>query len=220
MVGRKHQIALCIIQNLETQVSLTTYHTTEIVSRGKVSRYQPTGFQLHLPPVTRLYREPTAPDGSELFSRKDRFGAHRTIFLAHDTGPVHGPRKTPPPIHEGRSQADRSHRSEAVFPVLFIQGNWSDGGSGAKMPAGDTVVLAPTCAGAKIQNRRPEAFYPRLEKGRVDNIRRTDSHALAALDAALEEIFFGLRPGRTYHAGRPIGRQRGVKAHHGHRGYS
>ena len=123
-------------------------------------------------------------DGIEQLARKDRLGTDRAIFLAHDARPVHGPGQAATAVDKCRTDFYGSLISMAPDPLAFFEAEGSDRSGGAKMAAGDTVVLTSAGADSKIEHRCPQAFQAGCQSGRVDHIGRADAHALAAFYAA------------------------------------
>jgi hypothetical protein len=122
------------------------------------------------------------------------------------------------------AQGRQRPRSTKAVPILmgpfwhspfsqpFIQAEGPDGRRRAKIAAGDAIELAPAGSHAKIENRGPQPFKPPLQARRMNHIGGTDSHALAAFDAAGQKRLFGQGAGGTHQCRIPIPPQTGRRS--------
>jgi hypothetical protein len=127
--------------------------------------------------------ETTLSGGSVYVPCEDRLGTHRTVFLTNNARAIHGPWKASPPINESSAHTDRASNRKPALSLLFFNADWSYGRRWTHLSTGDTIVLATTGTDSKIQQGRPESFQSSLEGGRMNDVRRTNSHALATFDA-------------------------------------
>ena len=155
---------------------------------------------------------------TELFAGEYRFGAYRTVFLAHDARYVHGPRQAAPAVYKGRADFNRATGCKLILSQTFIQADGSDGGRWAHISAGDAFVLATAGTDTEIESRCPQALKPAHQTCRMNDIGRTDSHTLAALDATRKKFFLSQATGRANKPRIPIGAEVTVQAQHGYRG--
>ena len=72
---------------------------------------------------------------------------------------------------------------------------------GHAVTACNTVELAAARADPVVEHGRPERLPAVLHHGRLQDIRRADADALAALDAARKELLLGHGAGRPYERG-------------------
>jgi hypothetical protein len=125
-------------------------------------------------------------------------GADRTIFLANDAGFTHGPGQASSPVKKCCAKPDHALVLEIAPTMFFIQGDGPNGGSGTNLAAGHTIELATAGTNPEIQLRCPKIFQAMLDLARLDDIGGTDTHALAAFDAALQKTLFCQRSRRPY----------------------
>ena len=124
------------------------------------------------------------PNGIEKLAREDRFGADRAIFLTDDTGPVHGPGQAAAAIDKGGADFYGSLIGILVDSLPLCEADGSNRSGGAKISAGNAIVLTPAGADSKIEQGCPQAFQAGCQPGRVDHVGRADAHALAAFYTA------------------------------------
>jgi len=125
-----------------------------------------------------------------MLSGEDRFWAHRAIFLADNTRPVHGPRQAATSVHKSGSQSDRTSLGKLTFAEFLLQTYGADCGGGANVGAGDAIKLAATGANAKIKNGTPQSFQSAFQAGWMNYVGGANSHALTAFQTATEKIGF------------------------------
>ena len=95
----------------------------------------------------------TGMKGIVHFPGLNGLGADRAIFLADDTGPVHGPGQAAAPVHKSGADFDGALIGKRRSAQPFIQAERSDGRRGAKIATGNAIELAAAGSHAKIQNR-------------------------------------------------------------------
>lgn len=154
----------------------------------------------------------------ELFTGENRLGAYRTVFLAHDARYVHGPWQAAPPVYKGGAYFNRATGCKLILSQALTQADGPDGSRRAHISAGDAFVLATAGTDTEIENRCPQALKPAHQTRRMNDIGRTDSHALAAFDATGKKFFLPQATGRANKARVPIGAKVTVQAQHGNRG--
>ena len=98
-------------------------------------------------------------------------------------------------------------------PAFVLWRDLPDGSGGADFGAQDAAGLA--IADARNQRGRPESFEPGLRQGRMQRIVGADFHALAATDAAGEEIRFVDGTGRSEQSVFAAFAKTGIGAHQG-----
>jgi hypothetical protein len=130
----------------------------------------------------------TPPHSAEILSGEDRFWAHRAIFLADNTRPVHGPGQTAASVYKRCSQSDWPSLDKLTFSEFLFQSYRTDCSGGADVGTGDTIKLAATGADAKIENGAPQSFQSTFQAGGMNYVGWANSHALAAFKTASEKI--------------------------------
>ena len=114
----------------------------------------------------------------------DCFGTDRAVFLADNTGSIHGPGQATASVDKSRSDFYGSLSGKAVSPLPFVQTDGPDGRRRAQMATGNTIKLTPAGADTKIKSRRPQPFNTTPQAGRMNHVSRANTHALTALDTA------------------------------------
>ncbi len=120
-------------------------------------------------------------------------------------GGVHGPGQAAAAVDERGADAHRAAARERLQAPAFLEAQRPDGGRGAELAAGDAGVLAAARPDAEVQPRRPQPLQTALEAGGPDHVGRADAHALAALDAARQELLLRERAGRPDEIRVPVG---------------
>ncbi len=154
----------------------------------------------------------------ELLTGENRLGAYRTVFLAHDARYVHGPWQAASPVYKSGAYFNRATGCKLILSQALIQADGPDGSRRAHIPAGDAFVLTTAGTDTEIENRCPQALKPAHQTRRMNDIGRTDSHALAAFDATGKKFFLLQGTWGANKARVPIGAKVTVQAQHGNRG--
>jgi hypothetical protein len=94
-------------------------------------------------------------NGIEQLAREDRFRADRAIFLANDTGTVHGPGQATAAIDKSGPDFYGPLFGIPVDALPLFEADGPNRSGGAKMAAGDAIVLTPAGADSKIKHRCP-----------------------------------------------------------------
>ena len=116
----------------------------------------------------------------------DRFWTRGAPFFADDARSVHGPGKAASSVNEGCAQA--GGRVLCVSDLLR-QRKLHDGSRGAYLPTQSAGGLTVSDFGN--ENWGPHSFETRLDEGWVKGVVGADTHALAAADAAGQEVLLG-----------------------------
>src|SRR5205823_6105318 len=123
----------------------------------------------------------------------DRLGRGRTELLADDARGVHRPGEATALVVEGSANFERGDLLFGIADFLVVRDatNRARRTGGAAEGAGVLAV-----ADARDEDWRPDCLDAPFHEGRVQGVIGADLHALAALDAALEELFLGERTRR------------------------
>ena len=123
-------------------------------------------------------------------------GRDGTPLLADDAVGGHGPGETAATVVKCGAEADGlALRTKTFHPAFFLGRDLPDCAGGADLRAEHATGLAIT--DARNQGGRPEAFEAGLVERGMERGVGADLHALAAADAAGEEIFLIERAGRA-----------------------
>ena len=139
-----------------------------------------TPFKVHIRNITQ-HRDVIGA-GYNLFFQINRLGRSGAKLLAHNAGPIAGPRETPPPVHIGNADYYGTFN-------LFLGRDLFDGTRRANAAAQGAGIFAVALGHNEV--RRPEPCHAGLCKGRVDSICGTGLHAKSAPLAQLKEVLFG-----------------------------
>ena len=179
------QTAGCVGDDLPATQTRAPRNKTKIISAGKLICSQGIGLELDSGGIGMLDNQRMRHvDVFKEFPCKDRFRADRAIFLADDTGSVHGPWQAAAAVDKGGADFYGALFHMLAEPLAFLEADGPDRRCRAEVAAGDTVVLTPAGADSKIEHRCPQALQTGCQPGRVNDIGRADAHALAAFYAA------------------------------------
>ena len=179
------QAAGCIGSDLAASPVRGPRDNTKIISAGILICNQRIGLKLDPGGIGIFdYQRMLGVYGIEQLPGKNGFRADRTIFLADDTRPVHGPGQASAAVDKGSADFYGALFNKPVEPLAFLEADGSNRSCRTKMAAGDTVMLTPAGADSEIEHRCPQAFQAGCQPGRVDHIGRADAHALAAFYTA------------------------------------
>src|SRR6185437_3712390 len=108
-------------------------------------------------------------------------------LLANNALRIHGPREAAPAVIKGSAEADGIHgRGDANHPAFFCGSDAPDSAGGTNFGAENATRFAVADAGDECWS--PKAFESCFSKGGLQRVVRADLHALAATDAAGEEV--------------------------------
>jgi len=127
--------------------------------------------------------------GKLLFLVENGLGGDWTDLLADEAGFAVGPRQAAISVNGGGSYFGKTQF------VFLLDGDHANGMGGTDLGTECAVVIA--ISGSHIENRCPEPFWIGFEFCGLNDIGRTDFHALAAADASSEKILLWKRTWRT-----------------------